>query len=288
MSYSIIYDKQFIKLPNGKFVPMILAGDNNVYEVTSGRKGRRARDWNNYSYALKGKKYGSLEEMLANSEEQRKSSYEREVSYRKANDEEPITEKDYNDRFGWFTALAMGSKHTSATTYSMYVSLFKTGVKKALTIEQLKEVGISCNVHTSYFGLDEMRAEGVEPFTLYAQTSQELLDIIDAKEAELSGKKTNFYISISANERSMKMLRTKYFPTTKKTAKVIDPNDYYVLQNESGYFVKNTKFGYQYQYYEGGRVKRFESDKAAQSMLKRIKGSYHGFQIKHVMKELVK
>ena len=48
MSYEIIYDKQFIRMPKG-FIPMALAGSNNCYQTGSGNKMKRSRDWGNWN-----------------------------------------------------------------------------------------------------------------------------------------------------------------------------------------------------------------------------------------------
>lgn len=44
MSHEIIYTRQFVKLPDGRIIPMILHGSSNCYDSMSAR-GRRARHW---------------------------------------------------------------------------------------------------------------------------------------------------------------------------------------------------------------------------------------------------
>lgn len=46
MSYEIIYNKQFLKTKEGKIIPLVLMGSNNVTEMTWKGTERRARDWN--------------------------------------------------------------------------------------------------------------------------------------------------------------------------------------------------------------------------------------------------
>lgn len=44
MSYTIVYDRQFLRLPEG-IVPLVLSGSNNCYEPMPGGRERRERDW---------------------------------------------------------------------------------------------------------------------------------------------------------------------------------------------------------------------------------------------------
>lgn len=48
MSYTIVYDRQFIKLEDGRIIPMILCGSNNCWEKTWNGKERRERYWTSY------------------------------------------------------------------------------------------------------------------------------------------------------------------------------------------------------------------------------------------------
>ena len=48
MSYSILYRSMFVKLSDGRFIPMMEMGDNNVWDCNYGRgRGRRSRSWSN-------------------------------------------------------------------------------------------------------------------------------------------------------------------------------------------------------------------------------------------------
>ena len=61
MSYSIIYDKQFIKVSDNQFIPMVLSGCSNLYEF-NGTKERRVRSW--FPMRLENKIILSREEIL--------------------------------------------------------------------------------------------------------------------------------------------------------------------------------------------------------------------------------
>ena len=61
MSHEIAYDKQFIKVSDNQYVPMVLSGSNNCTEFTNGRE-RRARSW--YPWNLGNKLVFSKEELI--------------------------------------------------------------------------------------------------------------------------------------------------------------------------------------------------------------------------------
>lgn len=45
MSYEIVYAREFIKLSDGRIIPMILCGSNNCYETGRSGRERRSREW---------------------------------------------------------------------------------------------------------------------------------------------------------------------------------------------------------------------------------------------------
>jgi len=45
MSYTIVYDRQFLKLEDGRIIPMILCGANNCWETSYDGRERRERYW---------------------------------------------------------------------------------------------------------------------------------------------------------------------------------------------------------------------------------------------------
>lgn len=45
MSYEIVYDRQFLKTADGKFIPLTLHGSNNCYEPRTNGRERRTRYW---------------------------------------------------------------------------------------------------------------------------------------------------------------------------------------------------------------------------------------------------
>jgi len=136
MSYEIIYDKQFVKVNDKTFIPMILAGSNNCYEWSPSGKERRARSWWNFSYLLGGKLAGSLEGMLKIQENYREGLLERHG-------------EEYDDNsFGYYSSLSINGGGCNAT-YGQYTGISKTGCAKALTVEQLANEYVHLHISTS-------------------------------------------------------------------------------------------------------------------------------------------
>ena len=176
MSYSIIYDKQFINLGQNEegenlYIPYILSGDSNCWEVNYGKgRERRARSWSIYSYITEGKPYATKQEMLNSMDDDRQikinqiKKQNEEVRLRdekivflnsiENKSEEQIEElnklkrcwkeiETYSDsKWGWY-GLQIGSSSTYKTTFKQYKNVVNYGVKNALTLDQLRDKGYS-------------------------------------------------------------------------------------------------------------------------------------------------
>jgi hypothetical protein len=237
MSYEIIYDKQFVKVNENTFIPMILAGSNNCYEWSPSGKERRARSWWNFSYLLGGKLAGSLEEMLKIQENYREGLLERHG-------------EEYDDNsFGYYSSLSINGGGCNAT-YGQYTGVSKTGCAKALTVEQLANEYVHLHISTSRYGDTEekLKEVGLEPLSFTPKSTQELEDFIEniaPKYAEATILQATFH---GMSESKPKWIRKKYFPPKPKAEKVVVNSPY-------GYAVKIIKdertFGYLYKY-KGG------------------------------------
>jgi len=221
MSYSLIYDKQFVKVTDKLFIPMILAGDSNCYEYTNGGE-RRARSWQNFSHLTKGIA-GTVEQMLEVMQEER----QRQIDYYKDSDREY---KDSN--FGGWSGLRING---SIATFGTYTGVAKTGCKKALTVEQLAEEGVHLNIHTyrSNDTDESLKEQGLEPVSFTPKSTKELLDFIENVEPKYKGNKGGaLYISYSGMyESKPKWIRKKYFPPKPKAEKV-------AVKSRYGYTIK--------------------------------------------------
>lgn len=241
MSYEIVYDKQFIKLPNNNYIPLLFWGSNNCTEWSPNGGERRARSWSPYTYHC-GNKLFNTEENILNSVEQFRNSIK------------DSNQDDYSDKnFGFWSSIAIGSKGTHRTTYGMYKGMFKTGIKKALTVEEL----LDFNVHVTLesYSYEDVYSEFNVPKTYERpKSSEELYNAIKVAENTYKNiKGISLILSINASEFDMKLIRKTKFPRSKKidnrtlTAKV-DGYWTYIAPNEA-YFHKFTSKGYIYSYY---------------------------------------
>ncbi len=269
MSYDIIYDRQFIKAEkDGKevFFPIIYAGSSNCYEVKGKGCGRRSRSWENYSFALKGKFYGVLDEMIAEAVSFRENLIERN----KENLKEYTNWDVYSDeRFGYFTGLYFNGNRK--TSFGQYKGMFITGCKKALTVEDLREFDVCVNVHTSSYSAKELEVAGKKEIYFYPKTSQELIEKIDEFTEYLKDvPNVSMYISINADERTMKRIRETKFPTKKSRPEYKEVDEFFVVHIANyGYFHSSKRYGFRYTPYQSSG-KRFISEKAASKFVKRF------------------
>lgn len=284
MSYNIFYDKQFIKAEKeGKtvFFPMIYGGSNNCIQYDRSNRGRRERSWFNFTYPLKGRRYGMLEEMLKNVEAER-------LSYIEGNkkDIESYGESwgEYSDdRFGYYASLSIGGSTTRATTFGMYKSIFVAGCKKALTVEELLEQGISVNIHSYIFSkehVEKYKALGKEEFSFYPKNSEELIEKVEYFEEYIKDIPfVSMYVSINASEYTMKNLRKRLFPKTKNEKEKVNVNtlpEYYVIKDiiKFNYVIKLTGNGYRYSFNGKSNCKRIANKKEAERYAKKACDKY--------------
>lgn len=266
MSYSILYDKQFIKVGDNLFIPMVEGGDNNVYEAAgNGRK--RARDWYNNTWCTNGKYYASYEGIMSCIDKIREERIERAKK-----NVEDFKDDDfaYDDkRFGWHEGIAIYGKRTSNTTFGNFKGFFKKGCDEALTVEQLKEYGVGVCLRLPYWSsVDEKLKElGLErKAQVVVSTTDELLNTINEWE-QYYGNVIGFYIDFD-NKWAIRNIKIKAKKI--KDKKWIETNTFYVLESLSGYFVKNVKYGYKYAY-TGNGAKKFIDENSAKKFHNKMK-----------------
>lgn len=235
MSYEIIYDKQFIRTAKG-FIPMVLAGSNNCYDANgNSNRMRRSRDWQMWNI---GRIISTEKELLDYTKEVRQSLIDRYP-----NDSDDV----YNDKsFGYFSAIAVGGTTTRKTTFGNFQGVFKVGIAKALTVEELKEHGISTRIFTSHYDIELNRKFGYEPINFCPNTSQELQDFIDENES----KPIKFYLDFyGASESTFKRMRfNRGYDLRKEAKKTVVTQASAIVLNSGAYFVKFTKYGYKYSF----------------------------------------
>ena len=257
MSYSILYDRQFVKIAEDKYIPMMLVGDNNMWENNSKK---RCRDWGNSPWYTAGKPYASEEEIMKRLDDymaKEKKDHDREE---KDETGKHVGGYTFDKNYGWFTGTVVRSGHTTKTTATQYRNFILSGIKKAWTIEQLREAGIKLllggDMFTSQFPKVEIHS--IEDIDVYYRAVPE-------------GEFVYFYFGTPGNTRDyesinykIKHYRRKINPKPKREKVKVKLDKYYVLKNDNGFLSKYTKSGYRYNPWGSDTGKIFETRKLAE------------------------
>jgi len=239
MSYEIIYDKQFIRVSEDKFVPMILTGSNNCYDYNN----RRARSW--WAYNINNKVVLTQNEMVEYAKSVRQGIIDRNNSRERDEWYEAYDDKS----FGYWSSIAINGS-TRNTTYGQFEGIFKTGCSKSLTIEQLIDENVSVVVENTYYTSKMQEEYGIEPFSRVVTSGQELIDAIS--ECNELFKDTPIQATVNfgyMSEEKPKYLRRKYFSKPRKEKERIEVDKYYTILVNGRYLAKHTRGGYTYSYY---------------------------------------
>lgn len=277
MSYEIVYDKQFIKIPQQDkptmFVPLILCGSNNCTEFFTDSRGRererRERDWHVFRSLLSGKHFGTQEEMEKSQTDERERLIER---YKNAEAGYVYQDKS----FGYFASLAIGGS-THKTTFSNYQGIVKNGCKNALTVEELIKMRIAVTIRTgsNHYNKDKFDKAGIEPFTLYPETTEEFLSMYEDFQAKTKEFGIPCYIGLDADEKYLRRLRKAANPK-RKVRERVQVNQWWTIKVEGlGHFIKFTPRRVRYSYY-ADFAKIYTSLKDAEKALKRVSGRMWG------------
>ena len=243
MSYEIAYDKQFIKVSENQFIPMVLSGSNNCTEFTNGHE-RRARSW--YPWNLGSKSVYSKEELIEYCEITRQNIIDSNNRKEKDSWWEPYSDSN----FGYWVGLAIGGS-THKTTYGRFKGIFETGCRKALTVEQLVDNYVSVIVRNVYYTKSDQDKLGLEPFYRKVETGEELLAAIVEFNEIFKGTNQRAITSFTGmGENTTKYLRLKYFKTAKKDKVELDVKHYFTIVTPNKEFlVRKLRNGYRYTWY---------------------------------------
>jgi len=258
MSYDLIYAKQFVKIETKnepKFIPIVLAGSSNCYDVVtnSGRE-RRSRSWFDLRSFTAKNVLATEKEMLENIYAERQRMIDRNNESCK---EYPESCDKYDDKhFGYFASLAIGGHHTSSTTFGMYKGLITTGVKKALTVEQMKQfsIGVGLSVFSCRFDKEsENKATEINKNLGSVETTEELIEKINYyKSLNIDFLVLTVRLDAMSDKKALKRMHLHYFPKQYKEKQKIELDEYFVIKTPKGYFYRMLPQGYRYLYTKYG------------------------------------
>ena len=177
MSYSILYRSMFVKLSDGRFIPMMEMGDNNVYDASWRGRARRSRSWSNMNLN-KGQKFFTKEEIVKYLNEWNDECEQQRERYRNSDD---AWQREHADKanFGFFEAIAVyGKGGTWGTKFNDVKNIVLSGINNAITVEEAVK---NCGLKITYW----QSGEGISYFDrqqyVRFETEEEMFAIIEEK-----------------------------------------------------------------------------------------------------------
>lgn len=253
MSYEIIYDRQFIKTKNNKFIPMTYMGSNNCTEMHGSRE-RRVRDWSTLTNI---KEPQSEDEILG---------YWKD--YMDGHMDDYSTGKE---NIMWGMGIRIGGK----SSYDDMLNWLKTSMKKAITFEQLQEMGYKLHVQ-AYHEWDNrsLVIDGLEPIDVYTNDEDEFNRVM-----EQASKLPIKYITANWGDNFAKRTRQRYFPRARRNQnkELISVDEYYTIKVNAeslGYEVYLGKHTARGMRYYGDPYLKYPTKAKAESLVKKFNKKY--------------
>ena len=148
MSYSILYRSMFVKMSDGRYIPMMEMGDNNVWECNYGRgRNRRARSWSNMRLNKEQKFFTDKE--IRNFLEGWNNEFEDKRQKDLDTDDEWVRKRAETANFGYYEAISVyGKGGTSGTTFNDVKNIVMGGIKNSISLEDAIK---HCGLHIFYW-----------------------------------------------------------------------------------------------------------------------------------------
>lgn len=270
MSYDIIYNKQGIKLRRtGEVIIMLLSGPSNCFEVgRGGRNGRRTRDWHAHTYFNRKDKLSEKPEIiLRNLERDLNRTIRRD---RSSYEENPPTPKQIKERYGYYIAISVGGGTCGDTSWPDFYGVYANAIKKALTIEQLNELGVNPYFSAYTPGQPDLPEK---PASVNIATEKQYFEERKKWEAWKEAANHGFFIAFSPVDTDVVLKRLKGTngnrPARAKTR--VEQDHFYVLESKEdrGYLVKYTARRFYYTIYERS-AKHFRTEEEAEKYRKSL------------------
>lgn len=139
MSYTILYRRLFLKLPSGRYLPLVQAGDNNVYDIDHRGREVRSRSWEAWGLR-KDRAFPAVtaDDVDTYIKDQLALAEAAEARDRK---EAWYSGQDGRRNFGWYRSLALAGRGTAASSYGAFRNFFVKGLKNAIPLEEYVRLG---------------------------------------------------------------------------------------------------------------------------------------------------
>lgn len=198
MSYSILYRSMFVKLSDGRFIPMMEMGDNNVYDGSYRGKARRSRSWSNINLN-RNQKFFTEGEIKDNLKEWN-NAFEARIAKDMESSDEWQRKMAQTKDFGYYEAIRVYGKST--TMFKDVKNIILSGVKNCISVEEaIKKCGLKITYWKKEEGDIALTCQKYERFS----TEEEMLDIINEK----FGEEGNYYFVFNENYETSRVYNIK-------------------------------------------------------------------------------
>lgn len=155
MSYTIFYRSMFVKMSDGRYIPLIESGSNNCTEITWKGRERRERSWHQCMFGNGSKSLArtrdeimrDVESVIDKEKERVGKPY---ASYE--NKEGVYTEQEIEKHFGYYSGIAIsGNGHCNNTSAQQFRNFFLKGFEQAVTFDECEELKLTwCTGYPNY------------------------------------------------------------------------------------------------------------------------------------------
>lgn len=253
MSYEIIYDKQFIKVAENKFIPFLFAGSNNCTEWSPSGRERRVRSWS--SFIINDGGVVTREELIAYVDKTVESC---------VGGYENSTKEDVENRLLSHMAWQIGNKNSSKDLKNF----FNTACNKAITIGQAREINYGVAIHADDTGYAEKFDKEIhkEPVFYSVEHGSDFIETYNKLKKDY--KRVRVVLERADDNFGIKA-RKRFFPRKKKNegreTEVV--SEFFTIMVDNVYFSKNTARGYRYGF---SPIKKYRTKKEAENVIKRM------------------
>lgn len=259
MSYTIMYRSMFVKMSDGKYIPLVEMGDNNVWECGNRR---RARGWQQIIIDKQYKKLAFSREEIMQHVENMIDAEKKRVGkpYEDYEHKEGVyTEQEIEKCWGYYSAIAIsGNGHCNNTSAQQFRNFILKGFDQAVSFDA--DCGLVLDLHwcTEYPHWEHR----------YVKSEQELL----ATWEKLNGINRSIWVGYHYCadrlwERHRKRAEKK-LQQPKNTAYVVKIGYRYVAKLSSRRLWHNSWMEY---------AKRYATRQAAEKVAERIRKNYSCF-----------
>lgn len=142
-----MYRSMFVKLSDGRFIPIVEMGDNNTYEVLCNGHQRRSRSWQQWIIGEQYKTFPAYTKGEIMAEVERVINKEKKRVGRPYADYEHkegvYTEQEIEKHWGYYSCIAVSGRHCNDTTAQQFRNCFLKGFEQAVTFDE----NVTIDVH---------------------------------------------------------------------------------------------------------------------------------------------